>query len=277
MNWAARGLYRELMDECWLKGSVPSTVDGIAEMFGVDPSEIDPLLPQIIRCFKVTNGSMVSLFIEEIRTETDARRVIQANRRLGKDKHGEPRLSTVNPGEPQTTAPNQSEVEEKRREEKREKETTTTTLTGVSQPLPLEEPKKVKAPAKPKGKDFGIGALDLPQNLVDAFDRVWDGWPSKGWNYQTRTAAPRRINRELSLTRFSEIVQFNHVQKADGSRLTAEELADAALAWMGKRIRENPGAPPCIPCIGNFFSCVAGEKHQWKDSVLEFFSLEEVV
>lgn len=119
MDWAARGLYRELMDECWIKGSVPSTVIGIAEMFGVDEPEITALLPQIIRCFDVhEDGMMTSPFIEDIRTEADARRVIQANRRLGKTKNGEPRLTTVNQDKPQTTEPNQSEVEEKRREEK---------------------------------------------------------------------------------------------------------------------------------------------------------------
>ena len=115
MSLAARGLYRELMDECWLKGSVPSTVAGIADLLGLEECEIEPLLPQIIRCFDVVNGSMTSPFIEEIRTELDARRVIQANRRLGKDKNGEPRLTTVNQKEPQTTTPNQSEVEEKRK------------------------------------------------------------------------------------------------------------------------------------------------------------------
>lgn len=124
MSWAARGLYRELMDECWIKGSVPSTVNGIAELFEVDSSEIEPLLPQIIRCFDVLeDGTMISPFIEELRTEADARRITQANRRLGKDKNGKPRLTTDSKDEPRITTDNQAEpllssTEEKRREEK---------------------------------------------------------------------------------------------------------------------------------------------------------------
>ena len=120
MSWAARGLYRELMDECWIKGSVPATVSGIADFFEVDEDEIAPLLPQIIRCFDVLpDGSMSSPFIEEIRTEAYSRRIIQAERRLGKDKHGNPRLTTVSESDPRLTAPNQSEVVEDSREEKR--------------------------------------------------------------------------------------------------------------------------------------------------------------
>jgi hypothetical protein len=111
MTLAARGLYRELMDECWLKGSVPSLVAGIAELLGFDESEIAPLLPQIIRCFDVTNGSMVSPFIEQVRSEMDVWRLAQAERRLGKDKHGEPRLTTDSKSEPRLTVDNHGEPE----------------------------------------------------------------------------------------------------------------------------------------------------------------------
>ncbi len=151
MSWAARGLYRELMDECWIKGSVPSTVNGIADLFEVDSTEIEPLLPQILRCFDIQeDGSMTSPFIEEIRTEADARRVIQANRRLGKDKNGNPRITTDSKDEPRLTEPNQAEpllssTVEKRTEEK-------------------EVP-----PKPPKGGTGGRGGRRTRQQILEPF------------------------------------------------------------------------------------------------------------
>ncbi|BDU72362.1 hypothetical protein METEAL_15360 [Mesoterricola silvestris] len=61
---------------------------------------------------------MTSGFIEEIRTEADSMRLAQAKRRLGLDKHGNPRLTTDSKSEPRLTDPNQSEPVQKRREEK---------------------------------------------------------------------------------------------------------------------------------------------------------------
>jgi hypothetical protein len=109
MSLAARGLYRELMDECWLKGSVPPTAAGIADLLGFDESEIEPLLAQVIRCFEAVDGSMVSPFIEQVRSEMDRWRLAQAERRLGKDKNGEPRLTPVSECEPQLTRDNHGE------------------------------------------------------------------------------------------------------------------------------------------------------------------------
>ena len=129
---------------------------------------------------------------------------------------------------------------------------------------------------KPKGRDFGIGELDLPDSMVQAFNRAWKGWPTKGWNFDTKSEAPRRIQKELALKRFEEIIRFNHITKADGSRLTEEELAEATLAWVKIRIREAGGGIPNVPCIANFFSSVQGQKNPWKDAVLAFFAFEEV-
>ena len=124
MDWAARGMYRELMDECWIKGRIPSTAEGIAELLDIDAQEVAPLLPQFIRCFDVhEDGTMSSPFIEAIRTESDARRIAQANRRLGKDKHGNPKPTEPIPDDPRITADNQGEVVQERRVEESRGET----------------------------------------------------------------------------------------------------------------------------------------------------------
>lgn len=118
MTWAERGLYRELMDECWLKGWVPSGAEGIADLLGTTPEDVAPLLPQILRCFDLQgDGTMTSPFIEEVRSEADAYRLVQAQRRLGKDKHGHPKPTVDQPGEPRITPDNRGEGEQNRTEQ----------------------------------------------------------------------------------------------------------------------------------------------------------------
>lgn len=145
------------------------------------------------------------------------------------------------------------------------------TTTGVD--AGEAAPVKAKKPAKPRGRDFSLPELEMSPEQEAAFERAWKGWPAKGWNFGTRTTAPRRINRTLAAQRFLEILKFFHYAKADGSRLSADELANAALSYVTQKTREaertgGPGTPPCVPCIANFFSSVEGEKHHWKDALM---------
>jgi len=208
MTWGARGLYRELMDECWIKGSVPSTVNGVAEMFGVDEPEIAELLPQVIRCFDLQEDqTMTSPFIEELRTEADARRIVQANRRLGKTKNGEPRLTVDNQEEPQTTEPNQSEVEEKRREEKR----STPTPTGQEdQGEPRLTTVSNRATRKPKRLPW---KERHDPEVVEATQEIMAIWPDSSKSQPKKgESVPASKGPEVA-TRLSEI-------KAQGGDLT---------------------------------------------------------
>lgn len=101
MNWAERGLYRELMDECYLHGSIPSTSEGIADMLGEDPEVITPLWSRVSRCFDVDPdepGRLISPFIEEVRIAQDAKRKVRSEMgRIGNEKrwanHSEDRKS----------------------------------------------------------------------------------------------------------------------------------------------------------------------------------------
>lgn len=87
MTWAERGLYRELMDECWLKGSVPATSAGIAAMFEVDQNEVEQHLAAVLRCFDIQDdGTMTSPFIEGVRSEQDAYRIGQKEKALEREK-----------------------------------------------------------------------------------------------------------------------------------------------------------------------------------------------
>ena len=149
---------------------------------------------------------------------------------------------------------------------------------NLSTPLPPSGESKPKLPRKeprPRGRDFSISALEMPEDAAAQFDRVWSHYPQKGWNFSTRTASARRINFAEAAKRFWEVVQFNKIQKTDGTLMTAQDLADATITWLKGRIKDSGGPTgiPNVPCIANFFSCVDGQKHHWKEAVLQHFGM----
>jgi len=263
MGWAARGLYRELLDECWLKGRVPATVAKIADFFEVDQSEIEGLVPQFIRCFDVSadGQTMVSPFIEELRSAANERRIAQANRRRGKDKNGNPRVTTDNHGskklsadsisEPEITEPNQGEVVEERREEKirkekkekQEKEKNIPPLTREGAVLDGED----LAPAQEGISDAGEGSelvkattprrrgkhqprkesvdafmsQDIPQGVIEAARRVYQAWPKSDPDGRHIAA-----DFNLLVPRMADLVATH------GPILTIELLEQAAMDYI---------------------------------------------
>lgn len=134
-----------------------------------------------------------------------------------------------------------------------------------------QKPRKEKKPAKPRNRDFAIAALDMPDAVAESFHRVLSGWPPKGWNFKTNTAGDRKANPVLAAQRFWEIVQHLSYAKADGSRIGADDLADAALAYIADRVKAAQGQIPCISGIENFFSSCEGEKHPWKEALVAHF------
>ena len=131
MTWAARGIYRELMDECWFKRVIPSTINGLAELLETEHEELAHAIPQFIRCFELLeDGTMFSPFIEAVRTEQDAFRLLQANRRKCRIKSGEPGTTTDNHGAPPCTTDNHGTVVKERREEERKEKVPPTPLQG---------------------------------------------------------------------------------------------------------------------------------------------------
>ena len=135
-------------------------------------------------------------------------------------------------------------------------------------------PGKAKKKPKPRGRDFGIEALKMPPEEEAAFEKAWNGYPAKGWDFRTRREQPRRLNYAEAAKRFHEILVFTDILHDDGSRITGDELAEATLAFVAGRREEakRQGIPcPCVPCIANFFSSCEGEKHPWKEALLRFF------
>ncbi len=133
---------------------------------------------------------------------------------------------------------------------------------------------KEKKPSKPKNRNFAIAALEMSEADETQAMRVWEAWPKTGWNFTTKSESPRRINKALFLERYSQILQHCPIRKSDDSRITSEDLSNAAIAFAVGRIKEgraNGSEIPNVPCIANFFSSCENEKNPWKDAVLAYF------
>ena len=136
-------------------------------------------------------------------------------------------------------------------------------------------PGKVIKPKKPRGMDFKIASLEIPEAAAMAFDGVWKAWPRQGWNFDTRTASPRRINRVEAMKRFWAICEHVDYVTTEGKKIGPQDLAEAAIAYVKTKIKEVDGNIPCICCIENFFSSVEGKKHPWKEALAVHFGLFE--
>jgi len=255
---------------CCLDGSIPADPSELAKILNCHGNRAS-ILGRFLPDFFISDPeNPARLISKRMSTSLDKYSAIVERNHTNGAKGGRPKKpSGLILGNPEKSQP------EPEPEPEEDKLQPPTPLQGEL-PLKVETP-KAKKPAKPKGRDFGIGSLDLPDETLNPFTRLWNGYPRKGWNFSTKTESPRRINRELALQRFSEILKYNHVNKADGSKLTGEDLANACLAWVGKRSKEAHGAPPNVPCIANLLSSVQGEKNQWKEAVLEFFGVFEGV
>lgn len=51
MNMTERGIYRELLDECWIEGSLPSDLDGLAEIAGCPLAQMRAAWPALQSSF----------------------------------------------------------------------------------------------------------------------------------------------------------------------------------------------------------------------------------
>lgn len=70
MSVTERGIFRELLDECWAVGSVPSDFPSLAEIAVCTASEIEAAWPNLAPCFVVLpNGDLRNEKIEKIRAE----------------------------------------------------------------------------------------------------------------------------------------------------------------------------------------------------------------
>jgi uncharacterized protein YdaU (DUF1376 family) len=85
MGYIAKGLYRELLDEAWSEGSIPTDMETLADICGCPVEVMTEAWPRIAPCW-VDNGHgrLVNEKLDSLRTATDAERVVKAQAgRLG--------------------------------------------------------------------------------------------------------------------------------------------------------------------------------------------------
>ena len=78
MNYIERGLYRELLDECWVEGSIPNDLNILAEICGC-PNDVMANAWQVLEsCFKLVEDVYINEKMESLRTEKDTERLVKA-------------------------------------------------------------------------------------------------------------------------------------------------------------------------------------------------------
>lgn len=88
MHWQARGLYRELLDECWAKGCIPDDPTLCAEIVDCPAKAMEKHWPELRSLFvPIGDGLLANERLENERTESDKLRVVRAvNGRRGGEK-----------------------------------------------------------------------------------------------------------------------------------------------------------------------------------------------
>ena len=130
MSYIERGLYRELLDECWAEGSLPNYIPELAEICGCPDDVIANAWQVLSKCFiDRGDGRLVNDKLESLRTDTDKTRLARAE----SGKKGA--IAKQMPSNSQANSSN-CHIEEKRREEK---STSVPNGTGAKAPLTTDE------------------------------------------------------------------------------------------------------------------------------------------
>lgn len=122
MSYIERGLYRELLDECWVEGFIPNDISILAEICGC-PNDVMANAWQVLEsCFELVDDKYINKKMESMRTEKDTERLIKSlNGKKGgdskslKSKPKKASAKQVLASAKQVLAP--PNIEEKRREE----------------------------------------------------------------------------------------------------------------------------------------------------------------
>lgn len=79
MSYVERGLYRELLDECWVEGFIPMDFGKLSEICGCPEQVLADAWPNLSVCFEeIEPGVLISPRMHQERTAKDAERVKRA-------------------------------------------------------------------------------------------------------------------------------------------------------------------------------------------------------
>lgn len=136
MSYIERGLYRELLDECWSEGGIPADMESLADICGC-PVEVLANAWQVLgRCFKLVDGCYRNEKLDSLRTERDAVRVKRkdAGRLGGLRKSLNEKDSLANASQMPEVASVCHIGEERREEERIEKQSATPSVADAPTP-----------------------------------------------------------------------------------------------------------------------------------------------
>lgn len=92
MTYAQRGLYMELLCECWARVDIPSGVASVCTMLNADAEqceEIESAFEAVRKCFEVSGATMRNPFIERVREEINSYRASRARPKAHQDPQPE--------------------------------------------------------------------------------------------------------------------------------------------------------------------------------------------
>jgi uncharacterized protein YdaU (DUF1376 family) len=182
MSYIERGLYRELLDECWVEGFIPNDISILAEICGC-PDEVMADAWQVLEsCFELVDDKYINKKMESMRTEKDTERLIKS---LNGKKGGDSKSLKFKPKKASDkqflASANQvlasANIEEKRREEN------IASPEGVSESLWIEfinYRKKLKAPVtetvlKRLTKEANLANMNMTEVISTI---IFKGWRS---------------------------------------------------------------------------------------------------
>ncbi len=86
MNYIEQGLYRQLIDEQFLEGGLPSDFASLADICGCPVKVMERAWPALSPCFEKRGENLINSKIENLRTEKDRIRVkrVESGRLGGK-------------------------------------------------------------------------------------------------------------------------------------------------------------------------------------------------
>lgn len=222
MSYIERGIYRELLDECWAEGFIPDDIEKLADICGC-PSEVMANAWQVLsKCFaNAGNGFLYNERLEQERTDMDRTRANRARagaaggRAKATNGAGSDGNSLANASKCQSNASN-SHIEEKRREENK--------------------------PPNPQGGDGGrkIREDKTPyQEIVAAYREALPHLPqpddAANWNKTRRGYVKARWDesaKRQSLDWWRRY--FNHVAKSAFLTGKTPEQFEATFDWLMK-------------------------------------------
>ena len=170
MSYIERGLYRELLDECWVEGAIPNDVNELADICGCPQQVMADAWQVLSSCFVLIDGVLVNEKLHSLRTEKDVER-------LKKAENGKKGGIAKAIGK---QVPSNCHIEDKRIEDKK-REKNIVTPEGVSDSIfkdymEVRKAKKAKwTETAQKGlvREASKAGISLEQAMVICIERNW--------------------------------------------------------------------------------------------------------